>query len=1404
MSANSQRVVVDDRPISPWTRTMDNIYGQHPLSVPIGSHYSNNLSDYNIFDYTITDNDAMSAPAEENDPVFNPSIGMTTEMPLAQESAIPGPRRKRNNSLIPPELMTDKSEGGRERAALATVFGVREYTESKIFWERQVAAYHQDGPLGSSNGSPAEDDDGEEGEEAEGNINKIDNRSNINTDGFVSITGRHVVSSPIGSRPSFSPRELHQRKETEISIASLVDSVFESSGSASGSGIAAPGALDLICTQPDLKQPKNRELPPSLQLPTIPVVSKFNDLHLDRSTPSSVSVPKPRPSSFASSVQTSFSLDPTLGGSVHEVASVTSEIRYANTHDIPAPLVFTEPPAIFDYLESDEDDRIIIWGPDPQALSASMATTTVAGKMPSVSSASRKTPIGVSAVSFSTSPTAPPNIKGFSSNTTTTIPTATSLTDQPKQYRRGRWKDQLLPDGFKLSKATLPLKKSRPISALMSSKRQDDLGEDPKGSRFFKFSKKHDRRNRFANDQAAVKYAELPKVIEAATIEKLVEKLTVSLDYTFMTDFFLTYRAFISPMQLCKLLSLRFRWGLETDDANRRIVRIRTFVVLRHWLLNYFVHDFIPNRDLRIYLTSFLNDLPHHKLIRNSPRDQRIVKSLKRVVRRLKKVYYARSSASDRVKVIPPPPPTQEQERVEEMVRAKLAQHPIRRKTAIVSNVNVSDKHHGNMAVQDTRLAPVLVVGSVRNGTGVNSSPDMTSLNHMKRNVSNTAMPKFRRRDQLEEMVAVKESYLKRMEQQKRIMSVDGPEVMSIKENPLTTNDDGGSVQASIMTDDSLESELSPGTTDDELSVDGSEDEDMSMFSRQQGAEYLKHERRRLEEEEELRRAEFFSGAPDADKRFSTTSLRSPLLTSSDLPAEERNGTSITNASDSAVQDLHMKASSSSQEAAVAASLAAAVAAAKSRKLTRRSQQSLTSRQIPDSTEPDARIIDHPSLPQFGQEQDLAETAPLEKMNSIPTYQPQLAGRWVPKETEPADLTQGSDHIPSSSRSMPSRKKLSISSANDAKLSSISQPNVPVAKRIVELDLPQPQGSGSIAPSEAPSRRLSALYPKSFILYYRSERMAKQLCLIESQVLRTIDWEEMVHCRWTKMAAKDSLPGDDTSEFTDDDLDRPDVNYTRRARQIQLARAEHEGGIEQVIKRFNAVCQWVASEIVRTRALDERVRVVEKFIRLAQKCKLYCNFATLVQILLGLQSPAVSRLRKTWDKVGSSEKQLLHQLSDFTSPMKNWKHIRDAMTEVAEEYGMSPVEVQIELPGTNQHAKTKIKIPFGGCIPFLGIYLSDLVFNSEQPPYLQPSHDHHRIYYANNRMLNNTPPVLKQPLVNFRKYRITATVIKRVLTFQSLARRYSFDRDDEVYYLCSELHKLDQETIRKLSYEIES
>lgn len=42
-----------------------------------------------------------------------------------------------------------------------------------------------------------------------------------------------------------------------------------------------------------------------------------------------------------------------------------------------------------------------------------------------------------------------------------------------------------------------------------------------------------------------------------------------------MTDFFLIFRVFMTPLLLCKFLILRFRWSIENNDEERCVVRVR-------------------------------------------------------------------------------------------------------------------------------------------------------------------------------------------------------------------------------------------------------------------------------------------------------------------------------------------------------------------------------------------------------------------------------------------------------------------------------------------------------------------------------------------------------------------------------------------------------------------------------------------------------------------------------------------------------------------------------------------------------------------------------------------------------------------------------------------------------------
>ncbi|KAG0324172.1 hypothetical protein BGZ99_002135 [Dissophora globulifera] len=304
-----------------------------------------------------------------------------------------------------------------------------------------------------------------------------------------------------------------------------------------------------------------------------------------------------------------------------------------------------------------------------------------------------------------------------------------------------------------------------------------------------------------------------------------------------------------------------------------------------------------------------------------------------------------------------------------------------------------------------------------------------------------------------------------------------------------------------------------------------------------------------------------------------------------------------------------------------------------------------------------------------------------------------------------------------------------------------------------------------------------------------------------------------------------------------------------------------------------------------------RVKVVEKFIRVAHTCYNHSNFSSLIQVMLGLQVHPVSRLSQTWARVRAQEMRIMHDLVEFTSPFHNWKHIRDAMKNIADEWGggvgnsgstastppnsgksastataggsggvaffgkrtskpkvatmtakktaatpgnsrrPSMVQPPMEMsatttmstqpssyfsshpfhhkgtlstvaptsPYSSVHNKDRDKerhphdkeaakpVQQGGCIPFLGLYLADLVFNTELPSYVEPS--------------TFTPD--SRPLVNIHKHRTTATIIKRVLTFRTLCGRYPFQPEPEVRDMLLAIQSLDSSELLQKSHVCE-
>ena len=110
------------------------------------------------------------------------------------------------------------------------------------------------------------------------------------------------------------------------------------------------------------------------------------------------------------------------------------------------------------------------------------------------------------------------------------------------------------------------------------------------------------------------------RTLEAATIERWVAQITFNFNLEVWLDFFLVYRAYISPLSLCRLLMARFEWGCRTQESDgvdlrgaKQLAASRACYVLRVWLNGFFEVDWLNDKEMRLEFTSWLNRLSAEK-----------------------------------------------------------------------------------------------------------------------------------------------------------------------------------------------------------------------------------------------------------------------------------------------------------------------------------------------------------------------------------------------------------------------------------------------------------------------------------------------------------------------------------------------------------------------------------------------------------------------------------------------------------------------------------------------------------------------------------------------------------------------------------------------------------------------
>jgi len=185
-----------------------------------------------------------------------------------------------------------------------------------------------------------------------------------------------------------------------------------------------------------------------------------------------------------------------------------------------------------------------------------------------------------------------------------------------------------------------------------------------------------------------------------------------------------------------------------------------------------------------------------------------------------------------------------------------------------------------------------------------------------------------------------------------------------------------------------------------------------------------------------------------------------------------------------------------------------------------------------------------------------------------------------------------------------------------------------------------------------------------------------------------------------------------------------------------------------LIGRFNRTSYWVATQIVQERILEKRTKILKNFIKVAIELRNLNNFNGIMEVMTGLQTSAVHRMKKTWAGLSKRRMRDYRELKMLLSSDGSQKNLRDAL------HLLNPP-----------------------CVPYLGMYLTDLTFIED----------------GNPDMLGG--------LVNFDKRYLLARVISEIQLYQHPP--YSLRSVHEIQSYLQFLHAISPDNLYDLSLEVE-
>ncbi|AJO97707.1 Lte1p [Saccharomyces cerevisiae YJM1443] len=246
-----------------------------------------------------------------------------------------------------------------------------------------------------------------------------------------------------------------------------------------------------------------------------------------------------------------------------------------------------------------------------------------------------------------------------------------------------------------------------------------------------------------------------------------------------------------------------------------------------------------------------------------------------------------------------------------------------------------------------------------------------------------------------------------------------------------------------------------------------------------------------------------------------------------------------------------------------------------------------------------------------------------------------------------------------------------------------------------------------------------------FILMYDSLSVAQQMTLIEKEILGEIDWKDLLDLKMKH--------------------EGPQVISWLQL----LVRNETLSGIDLAISRFNLTVDWIISEILLTKSSKMKRNVIQRFIHVADHCRTFQNFNTLMEIILALSSSVVQKFTDAWRLIEPGDLLTWEELKKIPSLDRNYSTIRNLLNSVN---------------------------PLMGCVPFIVVYLSDLSANAEKKDW-----------------------ILEDKVVNYNKFDTNVQIVKNFIQRVQWSKFYTFKVNHELLSKCVYISTLTQEEINELS-----